>query len=112
MEQETNQNEKISIDTTKEVKGKIVTNPLKAWKLPTPSLLARATDVLRYFSTAIIGLVSGSDMFTGGQAKKKNFGLSVFIVFLGGADRFIGVEPAKRNTIAGWIIVLTFYLLS
>jgi hypothetical protein len=98
------------VDTTKLVKGKVkifgnINNP-------TPTILARSTKALRYFSVFLIGTVSGSDYFSGEQSKAICFGLSVFIGFLGAVDVFVGVEPEKRNTVMGLLVVLSMYLLA
>lgn len=87
--------EEIQVDTTKQVTGKIRAFTKIAIFSPTPSGLARATKAVRYFSVGLITMVSGSDIFSGGQAKIINFSLGVFILGLGAVDLLIGVEPDK-----------------
>ena len=89
------QTDEVQIDTTAISKGKItvfgnVSNP-------TPTILARATKALRYFSVSLITMVSATDLFSGGQAKIISFCLGVFILLLGGVDIVIGVEPTDKK---------------
>ncbi len=91
------QAEVIQVDTTKSQKGtvKFFGNP----KLKTPTILARVTKALRYFSVGIITMVSATDLFSGGEAKIINFGLGVFILLLGSVDMFVGVEPEVKQPV-------------
>lgn len=107
----TDENPSVVVDTTKEIpKGKLKVswNPFNG--LPTPTILARTTKALRYFSVALIGLVSASDLFSGLQAKKVNFCLSVFIYFTGVIDIMIGVEPDKAQR-AGILLLIAMSTL-
>lgn len=95
MTSETEQPEKIEVDTTKTTSGKVtffgkISNP-------TPTLLARITKALRYFAVSLITMISGTDLLSGGQAKITNFCLGVFILALGCVDIVIGVEPENKN---------------
>lgn len=85
----------VQVDTTKVTTGTVRVMG-KGWRNPTPTLLARVTKGMRYFAVGLITMVSGSDLFTGGQAKIVNFCLGVFILLLGGIDLAVGVEPDKQ----------------
>ncbi len=101
----------IQVDETKIVKGKVTLMKGEKWWLKsTPTILARITQALRYFCVAIIGSVSATDLFTGRQAKLINFGLSIFIYFLGAVDVMVGVEPAEREK-ALKIMILAWSLM-
>lgn len=89
------QKEEVQVDTTKLATGKITV--FGKMSNPTPTILARATKALRYFSVSLITMVSATDLFTGGQAKIISFCLGVFILMLGGVDIVIGVEPDKKD---------------
>lgn len=87
--------DEVQVDTTTIQKGKVTFfgKPSN----PTPTILARATKALRYFSVSLITMVSATDLFSGGQAKIISFCLGVFILALGGVDIVIGVEPEKKD---------------
>lgn len=89
----------VQADVTKHIVGKIRYFG-KGIGNPTPTLLARVTKALRYFCTGLITMVSGSDLFTGGQAKLISFVLGLVILGLGGVDMFVGVEqqPAEKKS--------------
>lgn len=110
--EETNsQEEKVQVDTTKQVSGKIRAFNLTALLSPTPTILARVTKSVRYFAVGLITMVSGSDLFSGKQAKIINFCLGIFILALGALDLAIGVEPDKIQK-AGAIIIIILSLAS
>lgn len=95
MATETEQVEKVEVDTTKLTAGKVTFfGPIKN---PTPTLLARITKALRYFAVSLITMISATDLLSGGQAKVTNFCLGVFILALGCVDIVIGVEPESKQ---------------
>lgn len=98
--------EKIEAETSETIKGKVRVLG-KGWANPTPTKLANITKALRYFMVGCITMVSGSDLFSGGQAKIINFCLGVGILFLGAVDLGVGVEPDKKQVI-GSILILAW----
>ncbi len=97
----------VQVDTTRMTTGsiKFFGDP----KLSTPTILARCTKALRYFCVSLITMISGSNMFSGNQSKMINFGLSVFILFLGCVDIVVGVEPDKKNAATALLLMLAIY---
>lgn len=89
--------EKIQVDTTKVTAGKIRIGGKGFLSRATPSMLARVNKALRYFAVSLITMISGTDLFTGGQVKITCFCLGVFILALGGVDILIGVETEKKE---------------
>lgn len=87
--------EEIQVDTTTVTKGKVTV--FGKMSNPTPTLLAKITKALRYFSVSLITMVAATDLFSGGQAKIISFCLGAFILLLGGIDIVIGVEPDKKH---------------
>ncbi len=100
---------KVQVDTTKITKGtiKYFGNP----NLQTPTILARCTKALRYFCVGLMTMVSGTDFFSGGESKKINFCLGAFILFLGGVDIMVGVEPEDKRSITTILLIGTIYYL-
>ncbi len=86
--------DEVQVETTTIQKGKVT---IGFNRNPTPTILARATKALRYFSVSLITMVSATDLFSGGQAKIISFSLGVFILLLGGVDIVIGVEPENKD---------------
>lgn len=88
--------EKIQVDTTKQTAGTIrifnggIGNP-------TPTILARVTKGLRYFSVSLITMVSATDLFTPVQGKWACFFLGAFVLLLGATDIVVGVQPAPKE---------------
>lgn len=86
--------EPVQVETTKVSTGTIRFGS-KGFGNPTPTLLARITKALRYFCVGLITMISGTDIFSGVQAKLICFCLGAFILLLGGIDMAVGVEPEK-----------------
>ena len=64
---------------------------------PTPVIWKRICTASRYFIVSLIGLISASDLFTGGQAKLLIFCGTVLIFLIGAIEIFIGVEPPEKK---------------
>lgn len=95
MPEEIKEEEKIEIETTEMAKGKI--QVFGKISNPTPARLANWTKGLRYTATGLITMISGTDLFSGGQAKIICFGLGAFILLLGGIDMSVGVKPEENK---------------
>lgn len=91
------QPEPIQVDTTKEEKGQVKFFTKGAFKGDTPTILARVTEGIRYFATALIATVGATDLFTGRQPKIICFILAVVILLCGTIDKAVGVVPKENG---------------
>ena len=89
------ENETHTVDTTDEVKGKIVSGT-KAFNLPTPSVLANWMDGVIYFNASAITLVAGSDVFSTKASSVITFILGVLIIAAGAVKKAVGVDSKKN----------------
>ena len=86
----------VEVQKTVEKKGKVRFN-LQQIGNPTPVLAKRICTAARYFIVSLIGLISASDLFTGGQAKLLIFCGTVLIFLIGAIEICIGLEPAETK---------------
>ena len=95
--------EKHEVEVPKKVTGTVRFLTSKAaYTNPAPERLKRILTACRYFAVGCIATVSGSDLFSGYQAKVINFSLAVVIILLGSIELATGVETsaatAKRKS--------------
>lgn len=64
-----------------------------AFSNPAPDKLKRVLTAIRYTLVGVITMISGSDIFTGGQAKLLSFCLGIAILVCGGIELGTGVKP-------------------
>lgn len=74
------------------VKGKTRFLSAAAFSNPAPTSLKNFLTGGRYFCVGAVALVSGSDLFSGQQAKIINFCLAAAILLLGAIQAATGVE--------------------
>ena len=60
---------------------------------PAPDKLKRVLTAIRYTLVGVITMISGSDIFSGGQSKLISFGLGIAILICGGIELGTGVKP-------------------
>lgn len=85
--------EGIEVEKTVMKKGKLGFYP----KYPTSSRLRLVLETVVYSNTGLVSLVSGSDVFTGGQAKKISFILSAIGIIAGVFIKITGVKPYGKK---------------
>lgn len=90
------QPEVVEVEKTVEKTGTVKLG-INQWSNPTPIIWKRICTAARYFIVSLIGLVSASDLFTGGQAKLIIFCGTVLIFLIGAIEVFIGLEPADKK---------------
>lgn len=87
--------DQIQVDTTK-----LKTGRLKFFGnvfLPTPTILKRIDQAIRYFCTGMIVIVSTSTLFNAHQSTVLSFWLACIALFTGCIDIIVGVAPNIEN---------------
>lgn len=91
--------EPIQVDTTEQQRGEVKVLTKDAFHGNTPTILARVTEGIRYFSAGLVVAVGATDLLTGKQAKVVCFILGVVVLLCGAIDRAVGVVPKESGTI-------------
>jgi hypothetical protein len=94
-DQQQDQPQKIEIETTKQIKGKVkwFGNPMN----PVPAVLKNSLVAIRYGCTGLIVAFSGAprEVLTAQQSTVFAFWLGIIIILTGMLQLCIGVEPSK-----------------
>lgn len=94
---EENEPKQIEIDVPVMKTGTVQFMNKAGFNNPAPDKLKRVLAAMKYTFVAMIGLVSGSDIFSGGQAKIICFTLSVSIIVCGGIELGTGVKAIEQE---------------
>lgn len=88
--------QKIEVDSTDQVRGKIVFGKAAIW-LPTPSILSTAISWIKNTCIGLSTLFLGSDLFNPHETKVICFILGAITILAGGTKLGVGVDNSKKN---------------
>ncbi len=87
----------IEVDETVTKTGTVEFMNQAAFNNPAPDKMKRALAAMKYTFVGLITMVSGTDLFSGYQAKIICFVLGVFILICGGIELSTGVKSIEET---------------
>lgn len=87
------------IETTEPTitQGEVTFMNKDAFNNPAPVKMKRIIKALNYFCVGLMGLVAGTDLFSGRQVKIIVFIMAAFVLAIGSLEIFFGVKPDNEK---------------
>lgn len=83
----------IEVDQPAIAKGEVKFMGKHGFGNPTPRIVKAWTEGIVYFCAGLIGIVGGSDLFTGRQSKAICLVLAIVVLACGAIQKSTGVKP-------------------